>query len=71
MRLTDFLPSMTAENPTLTRDLTRWGLLQLGLPETTPATLSVVSGDASFRRYYRLTLDSGEAFIAVYAPPDK
>ena len=71
MRLTDFLPSMTVENPTLTRDLTRWGLLQLGLPETTPATLSVVSGDASFRRYYRLTLDSGEAFIAVYAPPDK
>lgn len=62
---------MTVDKSTLTTELTRWSLVQLGLPETTPATLSVVSGDASFRCYYRLTLDTGESFVAVHAPPDK
>lgn len=32
--------------------------------------LSVVSGDASFRRYYRFSLD-GRSYIGVDAPPDK
>jgi hypothetical protein len=35
-----------------------------------PQELTVVSGDASFRRYFRLHHDKG-SFIAVDAPPDK
>ncbi|MBZ9559331.1 MULTISPECIES: phosphotransferase [unclassified Modicisalibacter] len=33
--------------------------------------LELAAGDASFRRYYRLWLDSGETRIVMDAPPDK
>jgi hypothetical protein len=42
------------------------GLAVLGQFEITPA-----SGDASFRRYFRVTTDTGKSFIAMDAPPDK
>jgi aminoglycoside/choline kinase family phosphotransferase len=38
--------------------------------ELTDLTLTVVSGDASFRRYYRFEYQN-QTFIAVDAPPDK
>lgn len=38
--------------------------------DMTPAVLSMVSGDASFRRYFRLTL-AGQSWICVDAPADK
>jgi hypothetical protein len=34
-------------------------------------TLTSASEDASFRRYFRATLDDGRTFIAMDAPPDK
>ena len=52
-------------------ELRRWSLLQLGLADTHPADFSVVSGDASFRKYYRLSLEGDMHFIAVHAPPEK
>ena len=34
-------------------------------------TLTPASEDASFRRYFRATLDDGRTFVAMDAPPDK
>ena len=62
---------MTADKTQIADELKRWSLQQLGLPPEEPATLSVVSGDASFRCYYRLSLPGDMHFIAVHAPPEK
>jgi len=48
-------------------ELVDWCLLQLGVNDH-QAQIQPVSGDASFRRYYRLSLEAG-SFIAVNAPP--
>src|SRR3954470_17555946 len=37
----------------------------------TPFALAPASEDASFRRYFRATLDDGRSFVAMDAPPDK
>src|SRR5262245_52905908 len=34
-------------------------------------TLTPASEDASFRRYFRATLDDGRSFVVMDAPPDK
>jgi len=47
--------------------LERW--LQPHLPG--PFSLAPASEDASFRRYFRATLDDGRSFIAMDAPPEK
>lgn len=53
-------------------ELHSWCLQQLSLSAIDAADqLDVVSGDASFRRYYRLPLRAGGSVIAVHAPPDK
>ena len=45
----------------------RWLAPQLGIPfKLTPA-----SEDASFRRYWRATLDDGKTYVAMDAPPEK
>jgi len=47
--------------------LQRWLAPQLGIPfKLTPA-----SEDASFRRYWRATLDDGKTYVAMDAPPEK
>ena len=54
------------------QQLTDWvnSVLAKLLPDLgTPLSLEVVSGDASFRRYFRVIVDE-KAFIAVDAPPD-
>lgn len=48
----------------------RAALSQLISQDMTSATLSMVSGDASFRRYFRLTY-GGQSWICVDAPADK
>ena len=48
----------------------RAALSQLTTQDMNAATLSMVSGDASFRRYFRLSLD-GKSWICVDAPADK
>ena len=54
------------------KELHSWCLQQLSLsPADAVNALAVVSGDASFRRYYRLQLNDGRSVIAVHAPPDK
>ena len=53
--------------------LVNWVSKVLGdlLPEQrTRAVITLVSGDASFRRYFRVRVDDSQ-FIAVDAPPDK
>lgn len=56
----------------LTSELLQWCLSALALPADQAASeLTVVSGDASFRCYYRLHLNDGGSVIAVHAPPDK
>ncbi len=62
---------MTPDYTAIADELKRWSLEQLGLPNDESAVLSMVSGDASFRRYYRLSLPGDMHFIAVHAPPDK
>lgn len=53
-------------------ELHSWCLQQLSLSSADAANaLEVVSGDASFRRYYRLPLTAGGSVIAVHAPPEK
>ena len=37
----------------------------------TPLRIEPASGDASFRRYFRVTLDDGATLIAMDAPPEK
>jgi len=49
------------------KELSAWVAEVLNLPN---ASLSVVSGDASFRRYFRLTLNE-RSWVAMDAPPDK
>ncbi|MDF1691315.1 MAG: phosphotransferase [Zhongshania sp.] len=54
------------------KELHSWCLQQLSLDAADAASeLVVVSGDASFRSYYRLPLAAGGSVIAVHAPPDK
>ena len=48
--------------------LERWLAAQL---PGTRFTLAPASEDASFRRYFRATLDDGRSFVAMDAPPDK
>lgn len=56
----------------ITSELLQWCLSALELSaDQTANALSVVSGDASFRCYYRLCLNDGGSVIAVHAPPDK
>ncbi len=56
----------------LMTELQHWCLQQLSLsPDQLDGDLTVVSGDASFRCYYRLRLADGSTVIAVHAPPDK
>ena len=51
------------------QELLLWALTALGLPAgDTPPTLSVVAGDASARRYFRLALASC-SYVLVEAPP--
>ena len=53
-------------------ELHSWSLQQLSLSANDAASeLDVVSGDASFRHYYRLPLTAGGSVIAVHAPPEK
>lgn len=51
--------------------LHRWCAAQLALQPDTVPSLSVVSGDASFRRYYRFSPPGRKSLVAVHAPPDK
>lgn len=53
-------------------NLAQWAIAQLTDTLTTPmqSTFHMVSGDASFRRYFRLSYGS-HSWIAVDAPPDK
>lgn len=55
----------------MTDALQQWCLQQLQLPPGEQPALDVVSGDASFRKYYRMALPRGGSVIAVHAPPDK
>ena len=36
-----------------------------------PFTFSPASADASFRRYWRATLDDGRSYIVMDAPPER
>lgn len=50
-------------------ELLPWALAELRVPAGTPQpVLTMVAGDASNRRYFRLTLDSG-TYIVAQAPP--
>jgi hypothetical protein len=54
----------------LRRDaLERW--LRAQLPRGARFTLTPASEDASFRRYFRASLDDGSSYVAMDAPPDK
>ena len=54
----------------LRRDaLERW--LHAQLPRGARFTLTPASEDASFRRYFRASLDDGSSYVAMDAPPDK
>ena len=48
--------------------LQRW--LEARLPGA-GFSLASASEDASFRRYFRATLEDGRSFVAMDAPPDK
>lgn len=50
--------------------LTTWAAQQNGLSEA-DITLSTAVGDASFRRYFRLTLPNGATQVVMDAPPEK
>jgi aminoglycoside/choline kinase family phosphotransferase len=71
-RMTDLEQLQQAEsNSARQQQLTDWVnsvLAELLLDSTTPQPLEVVSGDASFRRYFRVAVDK-KVFIAVDAPP--
>jgi N-acetylmuramate 1-kinase len=49
--------------------LQRW--LAAQLPPGASFSLAPASEDASFRRYFRATLEDGRSFVAMDAPPDK
>src|SRR5690606_10803767 len=42
-----------------------------GEGDTSGATVDTVSGDASFRRYFRLRTDGGRSYVLVDAPPER
>ena len=50
------------------KQLEDWRRKDCGLGEF---DIKPASGDASFRRYFRITLDDGNTHIAMDAPPDK
>jgi aminoglycoside/choline kinase family phosphotransferase len=55
--------------PDARRDaLERWLRIEL---RDAPFRLTPASEDASFRRYFRATLDDGSTFVAMDAPPEK
>jgi len=54
--------------PQRLRQLEHWLGQACRLP---PHTIEPASADASFRRYFRVTLDDGSTFVAMDAPPDK
>jgi len=54
--------------PATPQDLLPWALSALGRPNHREVGLSVVAGDASSRRYFRLA-DGQERWILVHAPP--
>ncbi|SDF85596.1 hypothetical protein SAMN05216571_102319 [Onishia taeanensis] len=59
---------MTSADPARLGPLTDWAAEQYGLaPDALRLTLA--AGDASFRRYYRLTLPDGATRILMDAPP--
>ncbi|WP_340162721.1 aminoglycoside phosphotransferase family protein [Onishia taeanensis] len=59
---------MTSADPARLGRLTDWAAEQYGLaPDALKLTLA--AGDASFRRYYRLTLPDGATRILMDAPP--
>jgi aminoglycoside/choline kinase family phosphotransferase len=49
--------------------LERW--LRAQLPRGAHFSLTPASEDASFRRYFRASLDDGSSFVAMDAPPDR
>ncbi len=55
----------------MSESLESWAVARAGLSAGAPCTFSPVSGDASFRQYFRLRDAAGASFIAVSAPPDK
>ena len=50
--------------------LTTWAAQQNGLSKA-DITLSSAVGDASFRRYFRLTLPGGSTQVVMDAPPEQ
>ncbi len=54
--------------PARIKQLQNWLADQCGL---TGFTLEPASGDASFRRYFRITLSTGDTLIAMDAPPEQ
>jgi aminoglycoside/choline kinase family phosphotransferase len=54
--------------PQRLRQLEEWLASRCGLP---PHELAPASADASFRRYFRVTLPDASTLIAMDAPPDK
>ena len=54
--------------PQRLRLLERWLEQSCRLP---PFTLTPASSDASFRRYFRVTLGDGSTYVAMDAPPEK
>ncbi len=61
----------TRETSAAEAALHRWSAESLNLDSSAVPPLEMVSGDASFRRYYRLAPPGQKAVIAVHAPPDK
>lgn len=61
----------TRETAAAEAALHRWSAESLNLDSRAMPPLEMVSGDASFRRYYRLSPPGQKPVIAVHAPPDK
>lgn len=59
----------TTSSPRLAA-LTQWTALRHGL-DTANVVLQLAAGDASFRRYFRLTLPDGTTRILMDAPPEQ
>lgn len=66
------MPAIKAFEPnsSLMQALLRWSLQQLDSLNPEQCEFSMVSGDASFRKYFRLGCGD-RSWIAVFTPPDK
>ena len=64
----NFYRSGVFHMPKRLKQLENWLTDQCGLDQF---DLKPASGDASFRRYFRLSYENGETHIAMDAPPDK